>query len=91
MASRERAMNAGAMLMQILAQVKEMGLGENVNRQLMTKNLAMDEDMAALVAKGIQNAPKPDEGGGFGGGGGLGGADDDKQDFDIPQGGEDDK
>lgn len=95
MASRERAMNASAMLVQNLNQLKELSLGEEVNKQLLTTFMEVDADMAKLIANGIEKAPKPDDGGGgggFGGGfGGGGGGADDTKDFDVPQGGDDEQ
>ena len=69
-ASRERSMNASAMLVQTLSQLKDLGLGEEVNKQLLEKNMEVDTDMAELIAKGIEKAPSDDEGGGHGGFGG---------------------
>lgn len=70
-ASRERAMNASAMLVQTLAQLKDLGLGEDVNKQLLEKGMEVDGDLAELIARGIENAPPPEDGGN--GGGGFGG------------------
>lgn len=67
--SREISMNASAALVQILSQLKDLKLGEDVNKQMMEKMMEVDGDMAEMIAKGIEEAPPTDEGGdGFGGG-----------------------
>jgi hypothetical protein len=73
-ASRERAMNGSAMLVQTLSQLKELKLGKDVNKQLLERNMEVDEDLAQLIAVGIEKAPSDEEEGGGGDfGGGFGG------------------
>jgi len=54
-------MNTGGILIQTLAQLKELGLSPEVVKHLLSTQMMMDEDSADLVAKGLANA-KPPEG-----------------------------
>lgn len=69
--SRERATNGAAVLLQVFQMMQDQGLPEEMITAMLTKSLQMDDDYAALLAKGLKNAkPKPDDGGGFPGAGG---------------------
>lgn len=71
--TRESAMNAGMALVQALTQLKELGMPKKANQHLLEKVMQMDEDSAALIAKGLDEAKPPEGAGGFGEGGGFGG------------------
>ena len=72
--SKERSANAAAITMSVLSQLRELGLPQDVNKQIFEKMMEMDTDMAELIAKGMANAKPPQDGGdGDGFGGGFGG------------------
>lgn len=82
-ASRERAQNAAAITLTALSQLKELGLGEEANKQFLEKQMDMDEEDAKQIAKALQESMDTggdggnggdmgDEGGGQGGRGGFG-------------------
>ena len=54
-------MNTGGILIQTLAQLKELGLSPEVVKHLLSTQMMLDENSADLVAKGLANA-KPPEG-----------------------------
>lgn len=68
-ASRERNMNATAMKVSTLQQLRDLGLNEDAIKQILVSDMKMDEDAAILLAKALKEA-KPAEGAGgeFGGG-----------------------
>lgn len=67
-ATRERSINATAMLVQTLTQLRDLGMPKEANKQLLAKSIGLDEDMAELIANGMAEAKPPaDGGGGFGG------------------------
>lgn len=90
-ASHERAVNASAVVIQTMAQLRDIGFDEKTNATILSKMMQMDEDLAKELAKGLANAkpPAPEGGdGGFGGGGGgFGGGKQPPEDFDDPQAG----
>ncbi len=79
-ASRERAVNSATLILAALEQMKNLGMGKQVNEQFMEKFMDMDEDLARQLAQGLEEAKQAgaEDGGGFGGGGfgggGFGGA-----------------
>lgn len=69
------AMNAGAVLVQTLTSMRDLGLGRNANVDLLEKTMRMDTDRAKLIATAIEEAKKEadrkakeEAAGGFGGG-----------------------
>jgi hypothetical protein len=67
-------MNSGAMLVQTMAQFKDMGANKELMEAFLSKLMLMDEDVAKLIAKIVDmKTPEPAGGEGFGGGGGGGG------------------
>lgn len=84
--SRERAMNASAIMLQAFQQLTELGLDEKVIEQILIKSMQFDEDYAKQLAKGIKNAKPKDDGGGFGGGGFGGNPNDPDADPEHPDG-----
>jgi hypothetical protein len=93
MASRERAANATGMLVQTLAQMKDVGLDEKTNKVILSKQMMMDDELAEQIAKSLAHAREEQKkemaaqaGGGFGGGG-----DDNPppKDYDVGQNGAD--
>jgi hypothetical protein len=76
--SSERAMNKAAILVQIMAQLRELGLPQDTVAYLLAKVAEMDTEAAETFAKGLANA-KPPVQPGFGGGG--------ENDMDLPLGG----
>lgn len=94
--TRERSMNATAVMVQVMDQLRQMGLPEDAVALLMQTSMSLDEDYAKALAKAIAAAKPPaDPNGGFGyddGGGGPGGpdggppnADEDDPDNEEPQ------
>ncbi|MBV4524377.1 hypothetical protein KVG88_30345 [Pseudomonas sp. SWRI74] len=85
--SAERAMNKAAILVQIMAQLRELGLPQDTVSYLLAKVAEMDTEAAETFAKGLANA-KPPVQPGFGGGGdndmdllpGAGGGNNDDED-----------
>jgi hypothetical protein len=66
-------MNSGAMLVQTMAQFKDMGADKELMEAFLSKLMLMDEDVAKLFAKIVDmKPPEPAGGEGFGGGGGGG-------------------
>lgn len=83
--SRERAMNASAIMVQVFQQLIELGLPVEVVEQILIKSMHFDEDYAKQLAKGMKDAkPKNDGGDGGFGGGGFPGQDNDLNDQDNP-------
>lgn len=66
--SRERAMNASAVMMQVFQALIDLGLDEKVIEQILIKSMQMDDDYAKELAKGLKDAKPKGDGGGFGGG-----------------------
>lgn len=75
--TRENSMNATAMKVQTLQGLRDLGLNEEAIKQILTADMEMDEEAAALLAKAIKEAKPPEGvgGGAFGDdfGGGAGG------------------
>jgi hypothetical protein len=71
--TRADAMNSGAMLVQTMAQFKDMGADKELMEAFLSKLMLMDEDVAKLIAKIVDMKPPEPAGGGFGGDGGGGG------------------
>lgn len=79
------AMNAGAIFVQTLTQMRDLGLGKDANEDILEKTMRMDTDRAKLYAKALDAAKAEAEAkakaeadaqfgsGGFGAGGGGGG------------------
>ena len=81
--SRERAMNTSSLMLTNLGILKDLGLDEAANQQIMERIMDLDEDMAEMLAKGLVAAVKAAKeaeaaanGGGPFGGGPPGGDDD---------------
>ncbi|SER36088.1 MULTISPECIES: hypothetical protein [Pseudomonas] len=71
--SRERATNSTALLVQIMQQIRELGLPRKTVVQLFATSMQYDNDYAETLAEGIENAKPPEPPGGQGGfGGGFG-------------------
>ncbi len=83
--SSERAMNKAAVLVQVLAQMREVGMDQKTNSYVLAKTAELDQEQADTLAKGLANA-KPPVPPGMGMPGGFGG--DEGIDL-IPQGGGD--
>ncbi|QIB08989.1 hypothetical protein GZ982_30030 (plasmid) [Pseudomonas fluorescens] len=66
-ASSEKAMNKAAILVQILAQMRDIGMDEKTNAYMLAKTAELDQEAADMFAKGLANA-KPPAQPGFGGG-----------------------
>lgn len=64
--SSERAMNKFVILVQGMAQLREVGLDEKTNAYMLAKTAELDQEAADLYAKGLANA-KPPAQPGFGG------------------------
>lgn len=65
--SSERAMNKTAILVQVLAQMRDMGMPEKTNAYMLTKTAELDQEAADMFANGLANAKPPaPPGGGFG-------------------------
>ena len=68
------AANSGLLLVQVMAQLKESGLGESAMSNFLERVVKLDKDDAAMYARDIAQAKKEaqqdDGGGGFDGGGG---------------------
>lgn len=84
-ATKERAMQSAAMLVQTLDQMKNIGLPKETVTVLLTKHMAMDESEAKEIASGLDKAKPPEGGDGGGGFGEPGGGEPPPQDFDQPQ------
>ena len=69
------AMNSGALLVQTIAQIKDLGWSAEAMAHFLERELGMDAADAKMYADAIKSAPPPvdDGGGGGGGGGGFGG------------------
>lgn len=68
-ASRERGMNSTAMLVQVLQQLREIGMPEDAVEALLAKGAQLDADYSKLLASALQKAKPPADaqpGGGFG-------------------------
>lgn len=70
--TRATKSNNAAMMVQTMAQLRELGMDEATMAHFLETEGGLDADAAAMYAKAIANAPKPDDGMG-GGGGGMGG------------------
>ena len=62
------AMNTGGLLIQSLAQLKDLGLGKDVTQHLLSTQMLLDENSAKLVADGLDKAKVTDNQGGENGG-----------------------
>lgn len=72
--TRSEAMNTGAILAQVLDQLRNLGLDDNAFMEILCKIMLLDEDQAKIIVKGISKLPDDGAGGaGAGGGGGFGG------------------
>ncbi len=71
-ATQERAMNKFAILLQALAQLRDLGMDSEAVEHMLAIQAQLDQDAAALYAKALKNA-KPPEPQGFGGAPGGGG------------------
>lgn len=60
-------MNTGGILIQTLAQLKELGLSPEVVKHLLSTQMMLDENSADLVAKGLASAKPPEGQDGLGG------------------------
>lgn len=58
-------MNTGGILIQTLAQLKDLGLSPEVVKHLLSTQMMLDEDSADLVSKGLAQAKAPDDGQGL--------------------------
>lgn len=58
-ASRERAINSTLMLVQMLAQMRELGLPPETNEQIFIKS-ELDHDFAKVLSEGLKNAKPPE-------------------------------
>ncbi len=67
--TKQDAMNTGAVLVQVLAQLRDLNLGKDAVRELLENEMGMDADRAELIANSLK---PPENGGGFGDGGGGG-------------------
>lgn len=66
-ASRERAINSSLMLVQMLAQLRDLGMPPETNEQIFIKS-ELDNDFAKVLSDGLKNAkPVEQPGQGFGG------------------------
>lgn len=68
--SRERSANATAMMVQVLQQLRDIGLSEDAVQAILAKGMQLDADYAQLLAKALKDAKPPADAnaGGFGGG-----------------------
>lgn len=65
--TRERSMNATSVMVQVLDQLRQMGLPEDAMALLMQTSMTLDEDYAKRLAKAIKAAKPPaDQNPGFG-------------------------
>lgn len=78
-ASKERSMNGTMLMGQAIGTLKELGLKADTLEKIMVYEMALDAEMAKIIAKDLEQAAKQEqEAGGFGGGGGgFGGGPDD--------------
>jgi hypothetical protein len=70
------AMNTGAILVQVLTGVRDLGIKKDAIQLILSKIVLLDEDIAKQLAEALESAPPPGGGGfggGFGGGGGFDG------------------
>lgn len=69
--SRERSMNATAMMVQVLQQMRDIGLSEEAIEAILAKGMQLDTDYSKLLAKAVKEAKPPADAAppGFGGGG----------------------
>lgn len=67
--SRERSANSTAMLVQVLQQLREIGLAEEAVEMILAKGMQLDAEYAATLSKALKEAKPPADaqGGGFGG------------------------
>ncbi|HAL2109970.1 TPA: hypothetical protein H5X26_005063, partial [Escherichia coli] len=65
--SSERAMNKAAILVQVLAQLRDVGMSEETNAFMLAKTAELDQEAAEVYAKGLATAKPPPQPG-FGGG-----------------------
>jgi len=89
-ASQERAMNKSAILVQVLAQMRDLGIGTEAMEHLMANQMQLDQDAAKLYAQAIKNAKPPvppDGAGGYGGDQEVPGPDDGADELNNPPGG----
>lgn len=74
-ATRERAMNSSAMLVQTMAGIRELGIDEAAVKLIFTKLMDMDGDLAEALAKALTKSTPPAGAMGDMGGGNPDGAD----------------
>lgn len=75
-ANKERSINSTAMLVQTLTGMRDLGMNKDINKQVLSRFLGMDEDLSELLATGLDSAPKEGDGEGLDAGAGFGGNDD---------------
>jgi len=68
------AANSGALLVQTLAQLKDLGLSHEAVAHLLEREMGMDAEDAQLYAQAMKDAKPTEDGGDGGDGGGFGGA-----------------
>lgn len=66
-------LNGGALLVQTLTQIRDLGLSEEATTSLLKDRCGLDEAQAKLYAKALAAAKPADDGSGFGGGAPSGG------------------
>ncbi|WP_109479095.1 hypothetical protein [Paraburkholderia sp. C35] len=71
--TKTEAMNTGLLLVQMLQQLRELGLDDKALTEILVKIALLDEDQAKLIVKGMPKETPDDGGGGGGGFGGRGG------------------
>lgn len=69
-ASRERSINTTAILVQVLGSLRDLGMDETTNEQVLVKS-ELDAEFAKQLATGLKNAKPPAQPGMGGPGGGL--------------------
>jgi hypothetical protein len=74
-ANRERSINSTAMLVQTLTGMRDLGMTKDVNKQVLSRFLGMDEDLSELLSNGLDSVPKDGDGDGLDAGAGFGGND----------------
>lgn len=71
--TKSEAMNTGAVLVQTLAQLRDLRMKKPGQREILTKVMLLDEEQADLIVENMTDPPPEESGGGFGGDGGGGG------------------
>lgn len=70
-ATQERAMNKVAILVQVLAQLRDLGLNTAAVEHMLAIQAQLDHEAAKLYAKALSDAKPPADAGGFGGQGDI--------------------